>query len=192
MSAMAELRDATGHSHQRLERRLDVKRRFSDLAAYREHLQHMYGFCAGLERRLAQPALSAALTDYAERRKLPLLRRDLVALGIGSAVLAGLPSCETLPECAETAEALGCLYVLEGATLGGQTLLPMVRARLGLTADTGAAFLASYGDEVSTMWQRFGGAVDAWCATPERSARAAQAAVASFEALEAWLCGARA
>jgi heme oxygenase len=189
MSAIAGLRAATWHSHQRLEKRLDIKHRFSDLTAYREHLQAMYGFCAGLERRLERDALAAVLSDYRQRRKLPLLRRDLLALGLGSAALARLPSCETLPACAEPAEALGCLYVLEGATLGGRTLLPMVQAKLGLTADSGAAFLASYGDEVTLMWRRFGSALDAWCAPPDRSARATEAAVATFGSLEHWLCG---
>jgi heme oxygenase len=65
----------------------------------------------------------------------------------------------------------------------------LVRSRLGLTADHGAAFLASYGDEVASMWSGFCAALDAWCDVPERRHRAAQTAVATFTSLEAWLCG---
>jgi len=48
---------------------------------------------------------------------------------------------EALPACEDTASAFGCAYVLEGATLGGRTLLPLVEARLGLTAASGAEVL---------------------------------------------------
>jgi heme oxygenase len=188
MSAMAELRAATWPIHQRLEKRLDVKHRFNMLASYRAHLESMWGFCDALERHAAGASVTDALTDYESRRKLPLLTHDLVALGASADELQRLPRCENLPDCDEPAVALGCLYVMEGATLGGQTLLPLVHKRLGLDAANGAAFLASYGDNVVPMWRSFGAALDAWCAAPERRARAAAAAVATFDSLEQWLC----
>jgi heme oxygenase len=84
---------------------------------------------------------------------------------------------------------LGCLYVLEGATLGGRTLLPLVQARLGFTANNGAAFLASYDEDVAPMWRSFGVALDTWCDAAERRDRATRAAVATFTSLHEWLCG---
>jgi heme oxygenase len=189
ISAIAQLRAATWDSHQRLETRLDVTTRFSTRAAYRAHLERMYGFCAPLEQRLDPQQLGSALPDVQLRRKLPLIARDLLALGAEPPSLALLPRCQTLPACADTASAFGGLYVLEGATLGGRTLLPVVVDRLGLSAEHGAAFLASYGAEVGAMWRRFGTALDAWCHTPERQSRAGMAAVATFEALQEWLCG---
>jgi heme oxygenase len=189
MSAITQLRAATWSAHQRLERRIDVKTRFSSLPTYRVHLERMWGFCAGIEARTGRQVFGDALTDYDARRKLPLLERDLVALGDGRESVPRLPRCDTLPACPDTASAFGCLYVLEGATLGGRTLLPVVQEKLGLTAGTGAAFLASYGADVTAMWQRFGAALDAWCCLPERQVRASEAAVATFEALQDWLCG---
>jgi heme oxygenase len=189
MSAIAELRSATWSSHQRLEKRLDVKARFTDPAAYRGHLEKMWGFCAAIERRLGRHVFGAALADYEERRKVPLLTRDLIALGAHSEAVERLPHCETIPDCSDAAAAFGCVYVLEGATLGGRTLLPLVQSRLGLTAEVGAAFLASYGAEVGAMWRGFGAALDAWCERPERRAGAARSAVATFTSLEEWLCG---
>jgi heme oxygenase len=94
-----------------------------------------------------------------------------------------------LPECADTNAAFGCLYVLEGATLGGRSLLPLVRSRLGVDAARGAAFLASYGEEIPIMWRRFGAALDAWCDSTARRARVAEAAAATFARLGDWLCG---
>jgi heme oxygenase len=189
MSVIADLRAATWQSHQRLEKRMDVAERFGQLEAYRAHLQRMYGFCASLEAQCDALQLEQALSDYAQRRKCALIERDLLALGAAPGQCLQLPHCRSLGACTEPAAALGSLYVLEGATLGGRTLLPLVRARLGFTAERGAAFLASYGDAVDAMWRRFSSALDAWCTQPGRTACATNAAVATFAALEGWLCG---
>jgi heme oxygenase len=189
MSAIAGLRAATWASHQRLEKRLDIKARFSDLRAYRSHLQQMWGFCAGLEQNLGPDCFDQALADYESRRKLPLLSQDLMALGVAVEEFASLARCHRLPFCADPAAAFGCAYVLEGATLGGRMLLPLAQERLGVTPERGATFLASYGERVTPMWREFGAALDAWCASPPRQARAAAAAVATFDALDEWLCG---
>ncbi|MBS0393615.1 MAG: biliverdin-producing heme oxygenase [Proteobacteria bacterium] len=187
--ALAALRAATWPCHQRLERRLEVKRRFGERAAYRRHLEQMWGFCAGLECGDAPTVGARVLPDYERRRKLPLLERDLVALGADAGGLAGLPRCGALERCGDAAVFLGRVYVLEGATLGGRTLLPLVERQLGFSAGHGAAFLASYGEDVEAMWRCFGAAVEAGCATPEQRSRAAAAACEAFEVLEHWLCG---
>lgn len=189
MSAIAELRSATWPSHQRLEKRLDVKARFTAVDAYRAHLEKMWGFCAAIERRIGCHFFDGALADYDQRRKVPLIERDLIALGMESESVVELVCCETLPELGDPAAAFGCIYVLEGATLGGRTLLPIVQSRLGFTADHGAAYLASYGEDVGSMWGAFGVALDRWCEAAERRVRAAQTAVATFTSLDEWLCG---
>jgi heme oxygenase len=188
MSAIAELRSATWSAHQKLEKRLDVKVRFHSLAAYRVHLEGMWGFHAELELTLERQLSADALPDFASRRKLPLLTSDLIALGSDAQALSSLPRCHALPACPEPAAAFGCAYVLEGATLGGRSLLPLVESRLGLDASHGARFLASYGEETGPMWRIFGVALDKWCLLPARQALATAAAVATFDALSDWLC----
>jgi heme oxygenase len=190
-SAMATLRAATAESHRRLEKRLDIKARFSDLAAYQAHLENMWGFCAALEQSLCPESFDGALPDYDARRKLPLLTQDLLAVGIHPARLGALQICTQLPSAPSAATAFGCTYVMEGATLGGRVLLPLVEERLGLTADRGAAFLGSYRDNVSHMWRDFGAAVDDWCQSRERQDAAAGAAVMTFDLLTVWLCESR-
>ena len=189
-SAIATLRRATWPSHQRLEKRLDVKARFSNRHAYRDHLEKMWGFCAALERQVAPKLFTEVLPDYPSRRKLPFLTADLLALGKDLDSIDTLAHCVGLPACPDTASTFGCVYILEGATLGGRTLLPLVESRLGITAQSGASFLASYGENVTPMWRAFGVALDAWCVDRERTASAARAAVDTFDALEIWLCGA--
>ena len=190
-SAIAGLRAATWVSHQALEKRLDVKARFSSVPAYRAHLERIWGFCAELEQRLGPQLCGDALPDFESRRKIPLLANDLRALGADSDTLLSLPRCRTIPQCRDPAAALGCAYVMEGATLGGRTLLPLVQHRLGLTAEHGATFLASYGAHITSMWQAFGTALDSWCCNPQRQAAAAAAAVKTFDALSDWLCEAQ-
>ena len=187
-SAMATLRAATALSHRRLEKRLDIKTRFADLTAYRAHLEKMWGFCAALECSLQPASFDGALPDYESRRKLPLLTQDLLAVGTHPARLGALQRCAQLPGALNTAAAFGCTYVMEGATLGGRVLLPLIEERLGFTADRGAAFLGSYRDDVSRMWRDFGAAVDGWCHSSERQDAAAGAAVMTFDALTVWLC----
>jgi heme oxygenase len=187
-SAVLSLRAATWPSHQRLEKRIDVKSRFTTLTGYRAHMENLWGFCASIESSLAVDAFGDALPDYPSRRKLSLLAQDLEVLGLSAAAISGLPRSPDLPDLSTTAAAFGCVYVLEGASLGGRTLLPVVESRLGLVPLRGAAFLASYGDAVSAMWVRFGAALDAWCHDGVRRKSAENAAVATFEALERWLC----
>ena len=187
MSTIADLRAATWPSHQKLERRLDIKTRFSSLSAYRFHLERMWGFCAMLES-MVEPLVRDALRDFDSRRKLPLLTRDLIATGSDPESVEKLPRMTPMPACRDTAGGFGCLYVLEGATLGGRSLLPRVQQTLGLAPTHGAEFLASYGERVTLMWRDFGCALDAWCVEPDRSARARAAAVATFDCLADWLC----
>jgi heme oxygenase len=181
---MAALRTATRPAHQRLERGIDVKQRFSSLVGYREHLGRLWGFYSGLERQLAPGFFGAALPDYESRRKLPLLARDLIALGEDP---HGLPVCPGTPACTDRAIAFGCLYVLEGSTLGARVLLPIVATELELDAAHGAVYLESYGAGTTQRWADFGAALDAWCASPARRAAATQAAIESFGVLQDWL-----
>ena len=186
-TAMMRLRAATWPSHQRLEKGLDVKARFSDLDAYRQHLQRMWGFCAAMEHSLTPQSFANALPDYETRRKLPLLTQDLEALGASAVFVSSLEICPSVLAASSPEAAFGCAYVWEGATLGGRVLLPLVEKRLGLTAERGATFLASYGDDVTAMWRKFSAALNAFCGTPYRQAAAVEAAVTTFERLADWL-----
>ncbi len=184
---MAELRQATWPCHQRLERRIDVGARFTSVTRYRAYLERMWGFCAALERALDPALLTTSLGDYDARRKVPLLTRDLLQLGRTLEEITSLPRCERLPGCGNTAAALGCVYVFEGATLGGRTMLPLVASNLGIDAAHGAAFLASYGAQVESMWRSFRSAMENSCVRPERREQAVGAAIETFECLGSWL-----
>jgi heme oxygenase len=186
---MSALREATASSHKRLEKRLGVTERFGKLAGYRAHLERMWGFCSPLEESLrACCSFENALPDYDARGKLSLLTSDLMALGLPASAISSLPRCVAIPKPVSPGLAFGCMYVLEGATLGGRTLLPLVETRLGFTPQRGAAYLASYGDQVGAMWRDFNIAVERWCFDAKRRLVVADAAVLTFDVLGDWLC----
>lgn len=175
------LRARTRDHHARLEASLDLMDAALDLEAYRGLVARFYGFHAALEPRLAAAADWAAMGyDFEARRKLPMLARDLHALGLDP---AALPLCDRLPPVDDVQAALGCMYVIEGSTLGGQQLSRHFADHLGLGPATGAAYFGSYGREVGPRW----GAFRAFLAVHGRGEAAPEAAAATFEALAAWL-----
>lgn len=183
ISLLARLKSETRAAHDEIEATVDVSERFSSLERYRGLLERFYGFHASWD-----PRLEAALDDpgfAAPRRKLPLLVRDLKALG-AQASIPWLPVCADIAPLASRAAALGSMYVLEGSTLGGTLLAKTAERRLQVTAATGGAYFHSYGPDVGPMWKRFGGYAEATVAPRDHSA-AVDAALATFATLQSWL-----
>ncbi|MFL6691575.1 MAG: biliverdin-producing heme oxygenase [Ramlibacter sp.] len=176
--AHAALRDATATRHADIDALLALRR-----PLVRTHyVRVLQGFAAFLARW--EPCMARALPPhwqdwFAQTRRLPLVHRDLAALGasrITAAVV--LPSLDSGPA------ALGSLYVLEGSALGGQFIAAQARRQLGLTPDNGAAYFSGCGAATMTRWREFldrlAADVDA---APEGRARAVQAAQDTFDAL---------
>ncbi|MDP4026407.1 biliverdin-producing heme oxygenase [Methylobacterium sp. NEAU 140] len=177
----ARLRAATGPAHAALERDLDWQARVATLLGYRALLARLHGFHAAWE-----PAIGGALGDPAfldPRRRLGALVADLAALGLSPGGIAALPAARPI-RLPDPAAATGALYVLEGSTLGGRLIARHIAALHG--ADAPCAYYRAHGSGSGAMWAAFRGRLDA---LPEAGAPAAEAAaVATFEALRAWLC----
>ena len=156
------------------------------LGTYTVILCKFYGLYAALEERLSTRVDWDSLQiDFAKRRKAPLLAQDLAVLGIGP---DAVEHCSPLPAVSSAGAAMGCFYVLEGATLGGQIISRNVGRRLGLTPTTGAAFFASYGKDVDLMWQATLGALALHGARhPDGDEAVVQGACATFLAFATWL-----
>lgn len=190
-TAMARLRAETRPHHERVERRVPLMDPALPLARYRGVLERFHGFYAPAEQRLEAVAGWAALgLDPVARRKTHRLRRDLRDLGLPEAEIDALPECRRLPALGDLPRALGCMYVLEGATLGGALIGRQLQRSLGLTPRRGAAFFASYGERRAPMWKEFGAALDRYAASPTVQDAVVRSAAATFDAMEAWLAGA--
>jgi heme oxygenase len=180
------LRQATRTAHGRIERALPLFDRSLTRGGYVRVLEALYGFYAPLEPLCESEAgPNGAALGLKARRKTPLLVADLAVLGHAHRDIQALPSCRTLPEVTEPSQALGVLYVLEGATLGGQIIAIRLREVLGVEAVSGGAFFACYGDETRVMWRRLAAHVDGVPSLEIHTAIAA--AIQTFESLERWL-----
>lgn len=125
--------------------------------------------------------------DLTQRAKAQWLRADLTTLGLSSQDIAALPLTTQLPSIQCPADGFGVLYVLEGATLGGQIILRQIKPRLGLTEHAGAQFFASYGADVGERWRSFTTAMDAHGDAACKVQAMENAALATFECFLHWI-----
>ncbi len=158
------------------------------LGSYRRLIGRLHGFY-----RLVEPALHAADRwpapdlDPAARRRLPWLHADLLALGLDA---AALPDCTSVPDLESRAQRFGCLYVLEGSSLGGTVIARHLREHLGIAEDTGARYFAGYGARTGSMWNAFRASLSAYALAhaddTQTEPAVIQGAQATFRNLRAW------
>ncbi|AFZ68214.1 biliverdin-producing heme oxygenase [Deinococcus peraridilitoris] len=180
---LRRLKEHTQAQHERVEALVRVMDDPLTLQQYREVLGSMAGFYLPLEAQLSDLDLPQVFR-FEARRKSALLRRDLQVLGLSQTAHAARAQ---LPALSTVAHALGCLYVLEGATLGGRIIARHVERQLQLTPENGAAFFASYGDTLGVMWKEFGAALSGYAAEHGGESEILQGAERTFGALERWL-----
>jgi heme oxygenase (biliverdin-IX-beta and delta-forming) len=183
---MLRLRHHTAGCHARAERAVNLQTSLSSLNGYSKLIKRFYGFYAPLESALEHHTDKAVELLLSARRKTGVLQADLRALGVMTPDLAAIERCKTLPRIETVAHVVGCLYVLEGATLGGRVVVPALENQLGITAGNGGAFFASYADHVDIMWLSFGRAAATCCDTAEGQNQALDAALATFECFIRW------
>ncbi|HET6232578.1 MAG TPA: biliverdin-producing heme oxygenase, partial [Longimicrobiaceae bacterium] len=170
VTILAALKEQTREHHERVEAHAGVMDPGLTLPGYRALLARFRGFYLPVEERLcAMDAWGALALDAEVRRKLPLLDADLAALGLSQVQIAALPACPRPPALDDVPRALGGLYVLEGATLGGAIISRSLVARLGVGRAGGGAFFGSYGERLGAMWKQFGTALEAWAERHSRS-----------------------
>jgi len=182
-SLRLRLRDGTSELHRRLEARLDLLTPGLTRERYRRVLAALYGYYEPLEQRLGVIAATQpfGLTLHA---RAPNLVADLAWLGLSPDRIARLPRCTALPRIDGVEDAAGCLYVVEGAALGGVVVTRALGPRLGSTPERGGRFFADAGSNVSQRWST----VVAWLdALPGRGDAVLAAARATFSTLDRWL-----
>ena len=158
-----------------------------DRASYRTLLADLWGVYAPLETELAAVAWDDVGIAFSRRAKTQWLRADLMTLGLSQSDIAALPRTQKLPAIKSPADGFGVLYVLEGASLGGQLILRQIVPALGLTESEGARFFASYGEAVGEYWRDFLAAMAAYGDDEEKVRAMESAALATFECFLRWM-----
>jgi heme oxygenase len=161
---MLSLRLATQDAHHRTDSDIGRGNWLDSPSAYAAFLDRTLRFHRIVEQAVAPVALRIEGLEYEQRRRSPLLELDLAALArVG--VLPGFEPEESPPAplllIDGPGEALGCLYVVEGATLGGRVLSRWIEGRLGYDRDSGASSFAAYQDATVSRWQSFAALVEA-------------------------------
>ena len=186
LDVLDRLKAETRAEHTAMEDTLGIMGDDLVLTHYRQLLERYFGFYAPVEARLAD-VLGVAPPgglDLQARRKLALLRADLVALGGPAADT--LAVCTALPPLRTPAQAMGCLYVLEGATLGGVVIGRHVQRTLGLTPDSGARFFHGNGAHTAELWRTFRAALAGFAVNPGSADVVVESANATFRSLRQW------
>jgi heme oxygenase len=184
---LTQLREGTRSHHTSIEKSIPVFRKDLNLVNYTHILERFYGFYEPLEAALEKKLAAIPGLDFAARKKLALLEKDLLFLGKTTAELLALPRCDQLPECELVPQALGDFYVLEGSTLGGQFITKHVQKTLAVDATSGGAFYASYGADTKAQWKNFQAVLVEQLQTATDRRAAVNAAQQTFRNLEAWM-----
>lgn len=193
---LSRLRLETRDEHDSVEKVLDLMSPSLTLDGYRQRLTQFYGFYAPLEEILkdiskhqSQKADETGMSRYTREamtmrlNKTALLRRDLCYLG---AEIENLPFCSSLPSTETQAEVLGCVYVMEGATLGGRLITQHVHTTLGITPTTGGSFFDGYGHETGVMWQAMRQILVKSASDTDTEDTLVASAIATFAGLRRW------
>ncbi|MBX3298972.1 MAG: biliverdin-producing heme oxygenase [Acidobacteria bacterium] len=149
---MAKLKEATREQHENLESVVNVMDRMFNREDYVRLLAKFYRFYSAIEPRI-ESGVAGIDGIGADKRfgKRSALEADLGHLNAlePAAEFTDLPVLDT------PGKALGAMYVLEGATLGGQVISRHLSEHLGLTPGSGGSFFNGYGPLTGPMWKDF-------------------------------------
>jgi heme oxygenase len=153
------LRLHTHACHQAVQKKIDVFHRIQNQENYGNLLLMLYGYYNEIEPMLKrwENDLTRLGIDFEFRRKIPKLLADISALELTER-LVSQPKCEisVLPDLQTLAQAVGCLYVLEGSTLGAQVICQHLKSVLwSESAPIPMNFYQGYGPETRKMWGEF-------------------------------------
>jgi heme oxygenase len=185
---MSGLRRQTAPAHARLDNQIEASGWLRSAEGYREMLGRFYGYYRPLEAVLRDAVTRFDLAiDLDARAKSHLIARDLAALGLSAERLHAIPLARTMPGIESREAALGCLYVVEGATLGGQVLTRRLHQQFGTPVESAVAFFSSYGADVGQRWIAFCSLLAEALATQEAERVVVSSAATMFSGFGHWL-----
>jgi heme oxygenase len=192
-SLSARLKGVTAPLHTETDKLLGLPDSIRTRGDYIAWLTHFLGLYEPLERCLARFSEWSAFGI-----PLPLsthsdcLVVDLSALGVDCTSVPRAPP-SLLPDLATFARALGALYVLEGATLGGRMILRGIDERIADKIAGATSFFGGRGEAVGPMWHAFRVGLDGFgCDQPYLQEDVLFGAESAFHAILVWFAPFRA
>ncbi len=135
---------------------------------YRKLLERYYSFYLPFEQRydaVEQMSVWQEVgLDLARRKRIPLLKKDLLAVGATEAEINHLALFEGTERLfTSLPQIIGSLYAIEGSTQGELLVAPMLEQILHLDAEHGVAFFNGYGPtQTEVMWNEFQDKINAF------------------------------
>lgn len=155
MDLWKRLKEETKSLHNKIEQTFLFKKILQQKITLRDYqllIKKFYGFINPCEALIDSLKCKSVIEN---RKKKPWLEQDLHALRISIDGDTTFPRCINFPVLSEHEQVLGYLYVMEGATLGGQIITKMLQTQLQITPDQGGRFFYGYGDNTKIMWKDF-------------------------------------
>ncbi len=184
---LENIKNRTLENHQRLEQSsllMPITQGTITKENYIRILKIFYGFFSPLEQAIAkQKGIETYLPDHASRRKSELLLNDLRYLTQSEET----PVCKDLPTINSLGDALGCLYVMEGSTLGGRIVSKVLKEKLDIDQSNGATFFNGYGPETGSKWKKFQEALVAYSTDTTKEDAVIDAADTTFLKFREWV-----
>jgi heme oxygenase len=149
------LKRETACLHRRLETDLGLLEADLSLDRYRRILELFFGFYSSIEAGMGHLVSAGLALGFRLQARAGLIESDLRSIGLSHCQVAGLRRCVDLPRLSTREELAGCLYVIEGASLGGQFIAPVLRDRLGVDQTCGASFFIGDGERTRERWSLF-------------------------------------
>ena len=147
---LRRIKEATAEDHQRAEDAADLAQALRSKEDYARCLQGFHRAWVAIEKWLRDRP-DHLPPDMDMRWRAALLQKDLSELGTTA------PPVEASFSPLENGRAtvVGVLYVLEGATLGGQIVTRRLQGALEILPDHGGAFFYGHGAETGPQWKQF-------------------------------------
>lgn len=175
------LRKDTATAHRTLESRMNAIHLLRSAGTRIDLVQRYYAFHSHAEAALRPYLLDVQDLQFSKRCRSLLVASSLKSLGREP------PSTENVTfNVHSQAEALGALYVLEGSTLGGRSIL---RSLVGLGSSTDSlSFLDPYGHQTGEYWRSFLAILQRETEPDEAKVKTVSGALAAFAFAELSLC----
>lgn len=159
------------------------------LIDYVKLIKKYYGFYKAVEDNFANcPDWRFYDIDLFQRQKTQALHEDLYSFGLSNSKIQEIPLCQELPPMKHFAEQWGVMYVLEGATLGGQIISRHIKQKLPISSNRGGKFFEGYGNNTGLMWKRFKESLERYAElNKDQHEKILESARLTFFYLDKWL-----
>lgn len=184
MDILAELKAQTWPIHQELEKISLLKKIMKEeinLQEYKKLLCIFYGFIYPYENNIKLTHTNLLIN----REKSPLLRADLAT--VEQLNMEELQFCKVTRSFTTEAEIYGYLYVMEGATLGGQVISQALKTNPKLSPFISTHYFNAYDKKTKRFWSDFSLDLYEKNVTTQQKNQVISTATETFTALFQWI-----